>query len=136
MMNQSQAVLVSLLNKAISVEYGALFVLPQHIAVVQDEEIKRQLRQIAEMEMIHAERTAQLIFSLGGEPTVDFPMLKPLMTLKEIIDSCVVGEQKSIEIYSQIIDHDQLGDKKPIIERMRNDEEGHLRLLRKIQERL
>ena len=95
-MEKNREELLKLMNQSISAEYGALFLLPQHIAQVKDEDLKRQLRGIMEMELEHAEKTARIIFRLGGQPVADIPNFKPRKNLKEILDVHLEGERLSL----------------------------------------
>ena len=84
-MGQDTGKLIQVLNKALGAEYGALWLLPQHMAQVQDEELQRQLRLIADVELEHAEKSAQMIYALGGEPNADLPQLQVRKGVKEIL---------------------------------------------------
>lgn len=135
-MDRETAELVAVLNEAISAEYGALFLLPQHIAQVEDEETKRQLKLIEEMELEHAEKTARLIYQLGSEPKADLPLLRPSMGLKAIIETQTEAEHKAIGIYGRAERLARDPETKQLLASLRKDEEGHLRLLERIRERV
>jgi len=136
-MDEAKAILIKTLNEAISLEYGALFLLPQHIAQVEDEETKRQLRMIMEMELEHAEKTAQMIYSLGAEPKADLPQLRVRSGLKEILEAHIAGERAAISIYTraagQAGGHPEM---RAMLDELRREEEGHLRLLQRTLERV
>ena len=57
MVEEKREQLLKALNAALGAEYGALWLLPQHMAQVEDEELKRQLKLIADVELEHAERS-------------------------------------------------------------------------------
>lgn len=136
-MDETRAMLIRTLNEAISLEYGALFLLPQHIAQVEDEETKRQLRLIMDMELEHAEKTAQMIYSLGAEPKADLPQLRVRSGLRPILEAHVAGEKAAISIYTRAAG--QAGDYPEMrakLEELRGEEEGHLRLLQRTLERI
>ena len=124
--------LIRILNEALGAEYGALFLLPQHIAQVDDEETKRQLKLIQDMELEHADKTAQMIFRLGAKPKADLPQLKVRSGVREILEAHVAGEKQAIDIYTRAeakcsdpVMKQQLSD-------LRRDEEGHQRLLERL----
>jgi len=129
---QGDKELVRVLNEAISLEYGALFLLPQHIAQVQDEETKRQLRLIMEMEVEHAEKTAQMIYSLGSEPKADLPQLRPRSNLQEILRAHVEGEKRAVDVYTRAEAAATEPAMKQALAELRREEEGHLRLLERL----
>ncbi len=93
-MSNDNADLLRILNQALSAEYGTLYLLPRHMAEIEDEEIKRQLHLIGEVELEHAEKTAQMIVSLGGEPTDDLLNLRPRKDLKEILEVHLQGADR------------------------------------------
>jgi bacterioferritin (cytochrome b1) len=135
-MSDQQAELIRLLNEALSAEYGTLFLLPQHMAELDDEEMKRQLRLIAEVELEHAEKTAQMIRRLGGHPTGDLPQLKPRSGVQEILESHLAGEREAIAVYERAaaLCHDP--EMRKQLEELKRDEEGHQRLLERSLSRL
>jgi rubrerythrin len=128
--------LIRVLNEAISLEYGALFLLPQHIAQVKDEELKRQLRLIQDMELEHAEKTAQMIYQLGSEPKADLPQLRPRSSIREILEAHVEGENKAIDVYTRAEASATEPGMKNMLSDLRREEEGHLRLLQRALERV
>jgi rubrerythrin len=128
--------LLRVLNKALGAEYGALWLLPQHMAQIEDEELKRQLKLIADVELEHAEKTAHMIYSLGGTPNADLPQLRPRSSVKEILEVHVEGERQSIahfEEAARLADEPQV---RKLCDEMKADEEGHQRLLERALARL
>jgi bacterioferritin (cytochrome b1) len=121
--------LIQALNKALGAEYGALWLLPQHMAQLQDEELQRQLRLIADVELEHAEKSAQMIYALGGEPNADLPQLRVRKGIKEILDAHIEGEREAIALWTEAIEAADDPKMKEAFEAMRRDEEGHQRLL-------
>jgi rubrerythrin len=128
----SKEELVRILKKAMSMEYGALFMLPRYIASIDNEEIKRELRLIADMELEHAEKTTQLVIALGGEPNYDMPNLKPASGLRAILEISSQAECEAIAIYEKAAAACPEGEMRKTLERLRADEQGHLRLLERL----
>lgn len=135
-MSSGKAELIHILNQALSAEYGTLFLLPRHMAAIQDEETRRQLRLIADVELEHAEKTAQMIVSLGGEPTGDLPNLQPRSGLREILEGHVEGEREAIATYARAIAACSDPELRKQLEQLKGDEEGHQRLLERVLARL
>ncbi len=135
-MANDNAELIRILNQALSAEYGTLYLLPRHIAEIQDEELKRQLHLIGEVELEHAEKTAQMIISLGGEPTGDLLNLRPRRNLKEILETHLQGEREAIDIYGRALA--VCGDPamRKQLEAIKMDEEGHQRLIQRTLDRV
>jgi len=128
--------LLRVLNEALGAEYGALWLLPQHMAQITDEELKRQLKLIADMELEHAEKSAQMIYKLGGEPNADLPNLRPRKDVREILEAHVQGERQAIDLYTRALALTEDPDLRKMLQEMRRDEEGHQRLLERALSRL
>jgi bacterioferritin (cytochrome b1) len=128
-MDQNRAELIKILNESISAEYGALFVLPRHIAIVKDAELKQQLREIAQMELEHAEKTAQIINALGGEPTVDFPNLRLGSNTREILEIHLKGERQAIDIYTRAAAKCSEPNWREVLLELKTEEEAHQRTI-------
>ena len=128
--------LLEVLNQALGAEYGTLWLLPQHMAQVEDEELKRQLKLIADVELEHAEKSARMIYELGGVPNADLPRLKPRSGVKEILEAHVEGERAAIALYSRALEVAEDAEMRKLLEEMRRDEEGHQRLLERALARL
>ena len=135
-MTEQRDDLIRALNTALGAEYGALWLLPQHMAQVQDEELKRQLGLIADVELEHAEKTARLIYALGGEPNADLPQLKVRKGVKEILEAHVQAERDAIAIYTNALRLTTDPEMRKTLEELRKDEEGHQRLLERALARL
>lgn len=135
-MSENKEQLLRALNEALSAEYGALWLLPQHMAQIEDEELKRQLKLIAEMELEHAEKSAQMIYQLGGEPNADLPNLQIRKNVREILEAHVQGERQAIELYARALALTEDPEMRKQLEGMRRDEEGHQRLLERALARL
>ena len=134
-MNPDQA-LIEILNQAIEIEYGALFLMPQHIARLEDEELAAGLRDACQDELDHAETTARLIFALGGLPKGDFKLLRPVQTVKEMLQMHLDGEQRVIQIYRQAITKARRPEHKETLRRLLADEEGHQVTFKRLLDRL
>ena len=136
MMTVKQQELIRILNLALTAEYGALWLLPRHMAIIEDEELKRQLRLIADMELEHAEKSAQMIYALGAEPNEDLPNVRPHRNVKEILQAHVEGEKEAIDLYGQACECAEDPAMRTQLEQMKQDEEGHQRLLERSLARL
>ena len=128
--------LLGILNEVLGAEYGTLWLLPQHMAQVKDEELKRQLRLIAEVELEHAEKSAQLIYQLGGVPNADLPNLRPRSGVREILEAHVEGERDAIALYTRAMEAADDPGIREMLEGMRREEQGHQRLLERALARL
>jgi len=135
-MAEDREKLLGILNQALGAEYGALWLLPQHMARIQDEELRRQLKLIADVEIEHAEKSARLIYALGGEPKADLPQLRPRNSALEILEAHVQGEREAIALYGRAMEMTDDPDIRKTLEEMRRDEEGHQRLLERSLERV
>jgi rubrerythrin len=128
--------LVSLLNEAMSMEYGAIFLLPQHIAQLDDENLKAELRAITEMEVEHAEKTAEMIFALGAFPKADLPTLRVETDLTRILETHIEGEQNAIGLYARAAADMPSAEMRETLDQLRKDEESHLLILQRALRRI
>jgi rubrerythrin len=135
-MTEEKAALVKALNVALGAEYGALWMLPQHMAQVQDPELKRQLQLIADVELEHAEKTARMIYQLGGEPNADLPQLRVRRNVKEIVEAHIAAERDAIQIYDRALKLTVDPEMKKVLATLKQEEEGHQRLLERALARL
>jgi len=136
MADTSREKLLRVLNQALAAEYGALWLLPQHMAQIEDEELKRQLKLIAEVELEHAEKSARFIYGLGGEPNADLPQLKPRKGVREILEVHVQGEREAIRLWQAAVQATEDPKLKKAFGEMVRDEQGHQRLLERALGRL
>ena len=135
-MPEKREELIGVLKQALSAEYGALWLLPRHMAELKDEELRRQLHLIAEVELEHAEKSAQLIYALGGVPDADVPRLRPRSGLRGILESHLEGEREAIALYQRALELAQDPEVRKALAQMKADEEGHQRLLERALSRL
>ncbi len=128
--------LVRILDVALAVEYGALWLLPRHIEKIQDEELKRQLQLVADVEQEHADKSAAMLRALGAEPKEDLTNLRPRTTVKEILRAHIEGEKQSIVLYTRALEVAEDPDMRARLEQMKREEEGHQRLFERALARL
>jgi rubrerythrin len=106
------------------------------MAQLQDEELRRELKLIADVELEHAEKSAQMIYALGGEPKADLPQLRPRRGVREILEAHLQGEREAIALYTRALELTDDPKIRSALEAMRRDEEGHQRLLERSLGRL
>ncbi len=136
MPDNTKSELIGALNTALGAEYGALWLLPQHMAQIEDGELKRQLQLIADVELEHAEKTARLIYQLGGEPNADLPQLQVRRNAKDIIEAHIAAERHAIEIYDRALKFSTEPAMRKVLEDLKGEEEGHQRLLERALARM
>ncbi len=88
------------------------------------------------MELEHAEKSAQMIYALGGVPKGDLPNLKPRSGLREILEAHMEGELEAIAVYQRAAAKCRDPEMRKMLEGMKRDEEGHERLLARLLERV
>ena len=135
-MAENREHLLELLNQALGAEYGTLWLLPQHMAQLKDEELKRQLKLIADVELEHAEKSARMIYELGGTPNADVPGFRPRSGVREILEAHAEGERAAIALYERAIQLAHDPEMREMLEGMKRDEEGHQRVLERALARL
>ncbi len=102
----ASAKLLKLLNDAIARELSATVQYMWHHVMVQgmrSPEVQDKLREIAIVEMKHAEKIAERLDYLGGVPTTKPTQIDVGKNLKEIIKANLAKEQEAIDLYKEII---------------------------------
>lgn len=102
----ASAKLLKLLNDAIARELSATVQYMWHHVMVQgmrSPEVQDKLREIAIVEMKHAEKIAERLDYLGGVPTTKPTQIDVGKNLKEIIKTDLAKEQEAIDLYKEII---------------------------------
>lgn len=98
--------LLDLLNKAIARELQvSVQYIWQHVlwSGVQGYAVKGELRQIAIVEMKHAEEIAERLAYFGGTPTTKPTPIFVGEGLKEMLEQDVKDEEGAIELYREVI---------------------------------
>jgi len=116
---------IYLLNQARSAELGAISQYMIHHYELEDQDFGKlaaRLKETAIAEMKHAEKLAERILFLGGEPTSK-PDLSPKkkQTIPQLLETDVALETKAIEMYNEAA-------------ALISDEEGHLHLFQRIRD--
>ncbi len=98
---------LELLNKAIARELGVSVQYMWHHVMamgMESPEIKDIFKDIAIVEMKHAEDIAERLFYLGGTPTTKPTPIQVGGSLKEMIEVDLKAENEAIELYTKIIE--------------------------------
>lgn len=128
---QASAELLEFLNKAIARELQvSIQYIWQHVlwSGVQGYAVKGEFRQIAIVEMKHAEEIAERLAYFGGIPTTKPTPIFVGENLKEMIERDMQDEEGAIELYKQIVALAQReGDivTARMFQEILEDEEGH-----------
>ena len=99
--------LLDMLNQAIAREIQvSIQYMWQHVqwSGVKGFAVQEELKQIAIVEMKHAETIAERLFYLGGIPTTKPSPIFVGKTLKEMIAQNVKNEVEAIDLYQQIVE--------------------------------
>jgi bacterioferritin len=132
---------IYLLNQARSAELGAISQYMIHHYELEDQDFGKlasKLKETAIVEMKHAEKLAERILFLGGEPTSK-PDVSPKkkQTIPQLLETDVALETKAIEMYNEAAaqcaaqkDHKS----KDLFEELISDEEAHLHLFERIRD--
>ncbi|MCX5909360.1 MAG: ferritin-like domain-containing protein, partial [Deltaproteobacteria bacterium] len=122
-----------LLNQARSAELGAISQYMIHHYELEDQDFGKlaaKIKEIAIVEMKHAEKLAERILFLHGEPTSN-PDLSPKkgQEIPDILATNVALEAKAVKMYNEAVlvcaeERDQKS--RQLFEELIADEEGHL----------
>ncbi len=123
--------LLELLNKAIARELGvSIQYMWQHVMAIgmKSPEIKDIFKDIAIVEMKHAEKIAERLFYLGGTPTTKPTPINVGDSLEEMIGFDLKAEEEAIVLYKEIIttaDRGEDSTTRLLFEEILTDEEEH-----------
>ncbi len=97
-----------------------------------------KMKEIAMVEMKHAEKLAERILSLKGEPILESNKVpKKGQDIPEMLDACMVLEEKIVRLYHEargisVFENDPKS--KDLFKELLFEEEGHLRFFKNIKE--
>jgi bacterioferritin len=131
--------LVSLLNKALSMEYGAIIQYYHNKAVftgVHAAQYQEVAGHNVGEEIKHVEMLIDKIVVLGGEPTISVLGINPGNSVKEILENDLKGEGEALDVYYDI--HEKAKDLslKLMIETIIQDEQDHFDALKRLSMRI
>ncbi len=132
---------IYLLNQARSAELGAISQYMIHHYELEDQDFGKlaaRLKETAIAEMKHAEKLAERILFLGGEPTSKPDVTpKKKQTIPEILDTDVALEKKAIDMYNEaaaLCAEEKDHKSKDLFEELISDEEDHLHRFERIRD--
>jgi bacterioferritin len=131
---------IYLLNQARSAELGAITQYMIHHYELEDQDFGKlasKIKEIAIAEMKHAEKLAERILFLDGEPTSK-PDAGPKkgQTIPELLGTDVALETKAIQMYNEaaaICARERDHKSKDLFEELIADEEGHLHFFENVK---
>jgi bacterioferritin len=131
---------IGLLNQARSAELGAISQYMIHHYELEDQDFGKlaaKIKEIAIVEMKHAEKLAERILFLKGEPTSK-PDLTPKkgQEIPDMLAANVALEAKAVKMYNEAVlvcaeERDQIS--RGLFEELIADEEGHLNVFENIK---
>jgi bacterioferritin len=98
--------LINYLNKALSMEIGAILQYMNHSYTVMGpyrNTVADQLEKNARDEMEHMEYVSEKIVAYGGVPTTQPAAMYTATTVTEMLNQDLAAENKAIELYEKII---------------------------------
>lgn len=123
----------ALLNKALVMEYGDIFLYQRHVDYfAKYPGIGDLFRNFSQMETRHADLLSLELKKLGFAPTTDFNLIDAKKSIREIVNQHLKNEQGAVALYNQclkvITDH-RLAD---VIDAIRIEETIHQAALAKL----
>jgi len=128
--------MVEFLNKALKLEYNAIFSYQQYARAINDTELSAHLLTFGAIELEHSRQLANLIRKLGGKPKFNPPKpdYEKKMTLKEVLLEHQQGELESIKLYEEGLNYYTDQEFAYLIGKIRLDELDHAKELKKLIE--
>ena len=94
----------ALLNKALALEYGDIFLYQRHVDYfAKYPGIGDLFRNFSQMETRHADILSLELKKLGFKPTTDFNLIDAKKGIKEIVGQHLRNEQVAVALYSQCL---------------------------------
>lgn len=127
--------LISLLNKALQMEYVDIFLYPRQADIVKEKTISNKFNEFGRMELRHADNISMQILQLGSKPVWEFTLLDPRDSVDSMLKDHLKGEERSIDMYNKIInliEGEELDQLKLVIKGIKAEEEGHLEFIKKL----
>jgi rubrerythrin len=128
---------IKVLQRALRLEYRAIFLYRIHARALQNAEVKRLLTKFGEIESEHATLVAEKLTELGGSITWSFKPGEELKKpLRQILEEHADGERAAIALYEAAIEENLGLEYDKLFSRLLRDEHDHLRMLTELLERL
>ncbi|MCE3268794.1 MAG: bacterioferritin [Burkholderiales bacterium] len=99
--------IIELLNRILEQEHACAIRYATHAAVVSgpySESVKARLKEIAQDEIMHAEKLRDRITALGGTPSMQVSVadLKHATSLSEILEINIAEEKEALRAYEEL----------------------------------
>ena len=131
MVQKASGKLIELMNRGIAREIQvSVQYMWQHVMAkgLESAEIADVLKDIAIVEMKHAEKIAERLFYFDGIPTTKPSPITIVGSLKEMLEADAKAEEEAIELYKRIIKQaasENDSTTRLLFEQILADEEGH-----------
>jgi rubrerythrin len=135
-MNSNRERAIKVLQKALRLEYRAIFLYRIHARAIRDSEVRKLLTEFGDMESEHATMLGEKLTELGG--TISWSM-KPGEELKkplrQVLEEHADGERVAISVYEAAMQENLGPEYDRLFSRLIKDETHHLELLSELLER-
>ena len=117
--------LIKLLNDALQIEYGEIFLYPREARYMKDKNVAELFEKFGLMEIRHADILSIRILELGGKPVWEFKLSAELSDLKGILKRHLTNEEAMIDLYQNLIGQIDDAEIKIMLRGIRAEEEVH-----------
>jgi len=128
---------IQVLQKALRLEYRAIFLYRIHARAIRDSEVRKLLTEFGNIESEHATLVAEKLTELGGTISWSFKpgeeLKKPLL---QILEEHAEGERTAISLYEAAIEENLGQEYDRLFARLLADERDHLKMLTEVLERV
>lgn len=129
---------INYFNYNISLEHSAIIQYLFHAYTIKDENLEKDLEEIAREEMKHLRMFAHAVVMLGGMPAIDqrAEVFLEAPTIEELIGFDIEAEKMAIDVYEKQLKDIEDPKIKKILERVIQDESSHLHIFKALQEKI
>ncbi|MDP3732870.1 MAG: ferritin-like domain-containing protein [Candidatus Omnitrophota bacterium] len=124
--------LIKLLNDALQIEYGEIFLYPREARHMKDKNVAELFEKFGLMEIRHADILSIRILELGGKPAWEFKLSGELSDLKGILKRHLTNEEAMINLYQNLIGQIDDAEIKIMLRGIRAEEEVHRDKIREL----
>ncbi|MCJ7588629.1 MAG: ferritin-like domain-containing protein [Candidatus Aminicenantes bacterium] len=131
-----KAKILELLNTTLEVEYSFIVHYPRLASSIPDQKIRKLVKSLGEVSVEHANIVADAVSGLGGKLHWGFEPFPEEISLTEIFHRQIDKEKEALRLHTLCGRLTEDPELKRNFEKNAVEEEGHIKIIRKIMERM
>lgn len=135
-MSSNMEQLLSILNKALTLEYTLIVHYPRLASMVKDADTRKLVNELGSASIKHADVVADAIIRLGGKPSWSFDAFPSQVDLVDIFQTQLGKEKTARDLHKQSAYMVSVSELKDRFEEIAGEEESHIEIVENILKRL